>query len=348
MTPFVKSILILGICASCTACGPAANGTKKPDVIVKVATATTQQTLSRKEFAFIAKPFRLSELSFRVGGPIERFDLYAGTHYKRGEVIASIDARDFRIRKERAEALYDQAKAEFVRIKALYEKENLSASTYEKARAEYTTAKTNFETATNELSDTQLIAPFNGYVEQVFLEKHQEVRAGQPVISLVDIDQLRIEAFVNQDIAIQNIKQVSLHFDADPEKIYTAKVVEISKSTTQNNLSYLLTALLPNTDSKLLAGISGKLFFEVAPRTTSQVVVPQAALCNRPTEGDYVWVIDPATQQATQRKITRGELMPNGMIGITAGLCDKEMVAVSNLRFLSEGMTVEISKEGTR
>ncbi|MEG1405366.1 MAG: efflux RND transporter periplasmic adaptor subunit, partial [Alistipes sp.] len=183
---------------------------------------------------------------------------------------------------------------------------------------------------------------------QVFLEKHQDVRAGQPVISLVDIDQLRIEAFVNQDVATQNIKQVSLYFDADPEKIYTAKVVEISKSTTQNNLSYLLTALLPNADSRLLAGISGKLFFEVEPRTTSQVVVPQTALCNRPTEGDYVWVVDPATQQVTQRKITRGELMPNGMIGITAGLCDKEMVAVSNLRFLSEGMTVEISKEGTR
>lgn len=41
----------------------------------------------------------------------------------------------------------------------LYEKNNLSASAYEKARADYTSAKTAFETATNELHDTQLIAP---------------------------------------------------------------------------------------------------------------------------------------------------------------------------------------------
>lgn len=34
--------------------------------------------------------------------------------------------------------------------------------------------------------------------------------------------------------------------------------MEISKGTTRNNLSYLLTALLPNKEGKLLAGMSGK------------------------------------------------------------------------------------------
>ena len=62
-----------------------------------------------------------------------------------------------RISKERAEAVYNQAKAEFERVKALYEKDNLSASAYEKARADYTSAKTAFETATSyESSDSCL------------------------------------------------------------------------------------------------------------------------------------------------------------------------------------------------
>ena len=52
----------------------------------------------------------------------------------------------------------------------LYEKDNLSASAYEKARADYTSAKTAFETATNELDDTRLIAPFDGYVGEVYIE----------------------------------------------------------------------------------------------------------------------------------------------------------------------------------
>ena len=47
---------------------------------------------------------------FRVGGPIDRFEVYAGNYYQRGDIIAEIDSRDFRIRKERAEAIYNQAK----------------------------------------------------------------------------------------------------------------------------------------------------------------------------------------------------------------------------------------------
>ena len=50
------------------------------------------------------------QLSFRVGGPIDRFDVYAGNGYERGNIIAEIDPRDFRIRKERAEAVTAKAR----------------------------------------------------------------------------------------------------------------------------------------------------------------------------------------------------------------------------------------------
>ena len=111
-------------------------------MVVQVAQAVKPSNGNQKEFSFISKPFRTSELSFRVGGPIKRFEVYAGNYYKRGEVIAEIDPRDFRIRKERSEALYNQAKAEFERIKVLYGKKNVSASAFEKAKADYVSAKT--------------------------------------------------------------------------------------------------------------------------------------------------------------------------------------------------------------
>ncbi|MEG0700934.1 MAG: efflux RND transporter periplasmic adaptor subunit [Muribaculaceae bacterium] len=350
MSPLVKSILFISFCSFYASCVSTTSDAKRPDVIVKVSNVKVQETDSHKEYAFIAKPYRLSELSFRVGGPIERLDLYAGTHYKKGDVIASIDPRDFRINKERSEAVYRQAKAEFERVKTLYEKSNLSASTYEKARAEYTATKANYESAVYELSDTRLIAPFNGYIEQVYLEKHQEARAGEPVVSLVEIDQLKIEAYVSENIAInmQNVKEVSLRFDAEIDKVYKAKVVEISKSTTQNNLSYLLTALLPNKDGKLLAGMSGKIFFEMTPSTSKMAVIPQVALSHRQSVGDYVWVVDTKTNKVSRRKISCGDLLPNGMVSVMAGLKGDETLALSSLRFLSEGMQVGISNDVVR
>lgn len=226
----------------------------------------------------------------------------------------------------------------------LYEKNNLSASAYEKARADYTSAKTAFETATNELHDTQLIAPFDGYVGEVYIEKYQDVKATQPVISFIDITQLKIEAYVTQDIALQagEIKEVSVRFDIGSDVVYPAKVVEISKSTTRNNLSFD-DGIITHKTGEWPAGVSGKILLDLpSPSTTSMITIPQTALNHRPTEGDYVWTVDNAAGKVSKRKIVLGELLPNGKVEVKGGLQAGETVAVSKLRFLSEETSVEI------
>ena len=109
-------MLLFSLAALLSSCATEGND-KKQDFIVKTTQAVPVLHQGEKEFSFIAQPFRTSELSFRVGGPIDRFDVYAGNRYKQGSIIAEIDPRDFRIRKERAEAIYHQAKTEFERIK---------------------------------------------------------------------------------------------------------------------------------------------------------------------------------------------------------------------------------------
>lgn len=353
-----KGFMYFCLAALLSSCGQTKEKKDETPLSVKVSQATSLSAESNREFTFISKPFKTTDLSFRVGGPIDRFEVYEGNYYHRGDIIAEIDSRDFRIRKERAEAVYMQAKAEYERIKILYEKKNLSASAYEKARAEYTSAKTAFDTATNELNDTHLVAPFNGYVGEVYMEKFQEVKATQPVLSFIDIDQLRVEAYVTQDIAFglqqksasgqkpgnsQQLSEVSLYFDANPDTTYRARITEISKSTTRNNLSYLLTALLPNPQGKLLGGMSGKVLFHLPPtESKTMITILQTALCHRPTVGDYVYVIDPQTRKVEQRTVTAGNLLPQNRISIVDGLKENEAVAVSGLRFLSDGMTVTI------
>ena len=205
---------VLSLLVSCT-------GKKEQSgagIIVKTEKTVRYSDGSGKEYAFISRPYRTSELSFRVGGPIDRFDVYAGNYYPQGSIIAEIDPRDFRIRKERTEAVYAQMKTEFERIQKLYEKNNISASQYEKTRADYTTAKTAFDMASNELEDSRLIAPFNGYVGEVYIEKFQDVRAAQPVLSLIDIDRLRIEVYVTQEVAAiaPSLDSVEVRFDMYP------------------------------------------------------------------------------------------------------------------------------------
>ena len=190
------------------------------------------------------------------------------------------------------------------------------------------------------------LLPFDGYVGEVYIEKYQDVKPAQPVISFIDINRLKIEIYVTQNIAFAShpTDSVRIYFDAQPDKYYKAQIVEVSKGTTRNNLSYLLTAVLPNKEGKLLAGMSGKAIFD-APGTTdlTGVSIPQTALCYRPSEGEYVWVIDTNTRQVNRRTVKKGNLLPGGYVTITEGLRASETVATSGLRFLSDGMKVEIS-----
>lgn len=336
------SILFSGLLFLLCACSGKEKNSEQ-DLLVNTAEAIVRTPQSSKEFPFIAQPFRTSELSFRVGGPIKNFDVYAGNQYNQGDIIAEIDPRDFQIRKERAEALYHQAETEFERIRVLYQKGNISASTYEKAKADYISAKTAFETATNELGDTRLTAPFTGYVGEVYIEKFQDVKAAQPILSLIDIHKLKIEIYVTQDIAYaaQKMDSIQVRFDAIPDKIFKASIAEASKGTTANNLSYLMTAFLSNKDGGLLSGMSGKAILDIPQaESLSGVCIPQAALCHRPSEGNYVWTVCPATGQVNRRKITLKGLLPDGYAEVSTGLKAGETVATGSLRFLSDGMKV--------
>ena len=97
-------LLLLSFLSGCQQKDKAA---RQPEMTVRVAQAVLLKEQTPKEFSFIAKPFRTSELSFRVGGPISNFEVYAGNYYRKGEVIATIDDRDFLIRKEQTQAVYD-------------------------------------------------------------------------------------------------------------------------------------------------------------------------------------------------------------------------------------------------
>ncbi|MEG2178468.1 MAG: efflux RND transporter periplasmic adaptor subunit [Bacteroidales bacterium] len=341
-------MLYFGLLAMCVACQSSDNKEREQSKIIKIEEVQLNKRASVKEFPFIAQPFRTSQLSFRVSGPLRHLDVYAGNYYHQGSCIAEIDPRDFKIRKQSAQALYQQAQAEFERIEILYTKQAISASTYEKAKREYTSAKMALENASNELNDTKLKAPFNGYIGAVYIENYQEVKASQAVVSLVDVDQLKLEIYVTQEVAFraQELKTLSLCFDAQTHKMYTAKIIEISKSTTQNNLSYLLTAVLPNKDGKLLAGMSGKVFFDLSSDSPqNQLMIRQSAVCHRPSEGDYVWVVNPNTKKIQKKAVKIGDLEENGQVIVKEGLQKGDLLAVSGLRFLSEGMKVKLVRK---
>lgn len=346
--------ILTSICLSLlfVACGGMDKEKTKSPVAVKVSLAEAANAGGKRDFTFISKPFKTTGLSFRVGGPVVGFEAQPGQFYAKGAVIAAIDDRDFVIRKQKAEAVFLQAEAEYKRIATLYERNNVSGSSYEKAKSDQAIARAAFETAANELEDTRLKAPFDGYVQEVNIERFQDVRPSQPVVTFIDLSKLKIEAYIPEDVAMEmrTIRDFShsgleFVFDAVSGQPYTVSGVDISKSTTANNISFLLTAILENNDGRLLGGMTGKMSLTLSPALLSgSVYIPQTGVCHRPGTGAYVWVLNPADNKVKSVPVEVGGLEKGNRVEILSGLSVGDCVVLTRHAFLSDNQVVTVQK----
>lgn len=189
---------------------------------VKVVHAEVMEAPSSRCYTFISQPYRLSELSFRVGGPVHAFDVQQGQFFRKGQLIAAIDERDFVIQKQRTEALYRQAEVDYARISSLYAKDNISGMNYEQEKANYERTKADYEAAVNAWEDSRLYAPFDGYVQQAHIERYQDVKPSVPVVTFIDLSRIKVEAYVPEDMALQMRQKDSVacvvRFNALPDR----------------------------------------------------------------------------------------------------------------------------------
>ena len=159
---------------------------------------------------------------FGWGGPVHAFDVQQGQFFRKGQLIAAIDERDFVIQKQRTEALYRQAEVDYARISSLYAKDNISGMNYEQAKANYERTKADYEAAVNAWEDSRLYAPFDGYVQQAHIERYQDVKPSVPVVTFIDLSRIKVEAYVPEDMALQMRQKDSVacvvRFNALPDR----------------------------------------------------------------------------------------------------------------------------------
>lgn len=343
----MRNLLCICLALLILSCNSGDTKTVSKTKTVKLARVEKLNEVSKREFSFISKPFKEVSLAFRVSGQIDKLDVQAGDYFKKGEVIASLDSRDFRIKRYKALAKYEQAKAEFNRIESLYNKKNISASFYDKAKVDMFFAKAAYETAFNAYEDTKLKAPFNGYIQTVYKDCFQDVRTSEPVVYFINLDKIKLEAFIPEEVAIKShsIKNISIKFDAYPSNFFNASILNVSKSTTENNLSFLLTASMNNKDTKfnLLGGMNGNIsFITTEKKSINKLLIPQIAVCNSPSKGSYVWLFNKRSKKVKSVPVKLGALYNNDRIEIISNLNIGDSIVVTGHSFLSNNDIVSI------
>ena len=147
-------------------------------------------------FSGVAKAAFEAELSFKVPGTITSLSVAVGDDVVAGQRIARLDPTDYEVqsleveaRLQRARAELRNARANFDRVRELYENRNVSKSDLDNARAGAESAaallraaEQQLERVRLQLSYTELKAPQACKIANRYVEANQNVSAGQAVV----------------------------------------------------------------------------------------------------------------------------------------------------------------------
>jgi membrane fusion protein (multidrug efflux system) len=186
-------------------------------------------------------------ISARINGNVKAVRVNDNQRVKRGEVLVEIDPLDYRSKAAAAKANLDLqraslrlAESERKRAKSLHEQDASSTerldravSTYEIALAQVNLAEEQLKQAELNLGYTTIIAPADGYVTRKSVQTGNQVQTGQPLMALVDLDNLYVVANY-KETEMERIRpgqSVTMTIDSFPGKEFKGKVDSIMAGT---------------------------------------------------------------------------------------------------------------------
>ncbi len=133
--------------------------------------------------------------------------------------------------------------------------------------------------ADRQLRDTEIRAPFDGYVERRLVNLGELVKAQMPVMAIVRLDPLKVTAEIPERMApwIDNGRPVDLHVDAYPTRTFTGKVTRISPAVNTGTRAFPFEAVVPNADGALKPGTFARVHVE-SGKVDEVLTLPFAAL----------------------------------------------------------------------
>ena len=315
-----------------------------------------------RTFTGVAQAGMESRLSFKVPGTIQKVSVLVGDNIKSGQLIAELDASDYQLQVQQAEASLAQARAQarnassnFERVRTLYESNNISKSNFDAARAAnesanaaVRSAEKQLEMAKLRLSYTRLTAPVSGAIASVNVEVNENVQAGQPVVMLTSGSQIEVKLSI-PEILISQMKEggnVTVVFDAIPNKKFAATVLEVGVAATGIGTTFPVTVRLADKDDTLRPGMAATVSLRFESKDERERFIVPSHVVVEDRMGRFVYVVEPSADEQgygiiQRHAVTICDLTADG-IEIFEGLSDGDLVVTAGVSRITEGQKVKI------
>lgn len=344
--------LTLGLAIGLASCGeeaPEPKAVVRPIKMLEIGSGAA----GTREYPGRIRAGQQIDMAFEVPGRIIEFVHSEGTRVEKGAVLARLDPRDYENSFEQARAMARKAETYLGRIAEAHKSRAVAEQDLTDARAEVEVAKAEVRIKRKALDDTRLVAPFDGLMSRKLVEDFANVQAKEPVLVFEDPSVLEIKVAVperdmgGRRVGDRNLAELNQRLRPEvvvsslPDQRFPARLTAFATTADPTTRTYQATlAFEPAPDTVVLPGMTAKAIIHLgAGDATGAIEIPAHAALADDAGRAAVWLVDPSAMTIRRQPVTLGELRADHVL-VTGGLSDGDVIAISGVAQLREGMAV--------
>ena len=230
---------------------------------------------------------REAKLLAQVEGRITTVRVRDNAFVRQGDLLLSIDTTEYALGLARARANYARAEASFRELTLFDDQIQDAAVRAERdrvgrAKSGLDEAEVGVREAQLRLDRTRLLAPFNGRAATVKVVPGQTVRVGDELVSVVDLNPIRIDVQVlESEVGLLTAgRRAVVSFAAFPGEQFTGQIETINPMVERETRTARVTVTLSNPGGRILPGMYARVALE-ARTFADRVLVPRSAVLER-------------------------------------------------------------------
>lgn len=282
------------------------------------------------------------ELMAKLSGSVVDVLVQEGDRVAKGDVLARIEADDYRIAYESTSATYRLAKIDYERDKEMFAKKVKSQAELERSRTHMQTAKAAMENARLQLDRCSITAPMDGVVNRLDAKVGLLLSVADPVAQILAIDRVKaVVGIPESDIAaVSGIDKVTLTIKALNDRRVVGKAYYLSSAPETAARLYRFELALDNTKDDILPGMFVRADI-IKKSVHDGVAVPLYAVITRNDE-QYVYV---AVGDTVEKRPVELGIIDGWRVQVVKGLSAGERVVIEGHREVDVGQKINVIRE---
>ncbi len=363
------TLLVLSVALVLCGCSHESQIPSQPAKAVRLVTVLApQMNADTLRYSASILPYAQVDLMFRSSGYLTEVrqvrgadgrsrDIGTGDFVEQGFALAHIRREDLQNQLAQAQAQLDQATAQhtkadqdFERAKALYSTKSLTKPDYEQSQEAFNSTQAAMDNAKAALLQTQLLlrdsdlkAPFSGYILSRNIDLGTLVSPSTNAFTIADISRVKV-SFGAPDYVLSRVRlgqELTIQAENDAA-LLKGRVTSISPAADTRNRIFAVEVTVANHDRHLKPGMIASVNLGEVPHPS--ISIPLSAIVPFPSEPEHFAVMVAqnrgGTLVASVRKVQLGTTHDNSVA--VEGVQPGERVVSVGAQLLKDGDPIQV------